>query len=511
MEACIIKRKYTLFTLAILSILCGVLIGFYLFSLDKISNIYISKTQETVYNMKKDILKDTVNNIISEIEVRRKTKVNYLEKFMTRTAAVLKLKTELSEAEFNNFIITFFKGNPDYDFVQVILWDARENKAIYDPLNLSKGNWEDTLKEVVPEMATYRLVTHGEKITFLGISKEYSDQLVKAEVSDIIRSTRFGDNSYVWVHKIINYAGGDNFAIRIVHPNLPETEGTYLSTNIKDINGNLPYQTELQGINKNGELFFTYYFKELESDRISEKLTYAKLYKDYDWVIAMGMYLDDIQEDIDLMNQQSKTLVSRLMLVLLLVFVIILLISYCIITLIEKIRYHNTSKLMESEMNQDILTRAGNRRSGTIDINKAFKSYQKSDADPVIMMFDIDHFKGINDEHGHATGDLVLVEIVNAISGIVRSSDKIIRWGGDEFIIIFNGLQKKNALAFAQSILSVISALEISVGETVIKSTISIGISFFQKTDTESMDILKRADRALYLSKEKGRNQANLL
>lgn len=249
----------------------------------------------------------------------------------------------------------------------------------------------------------------------------------------------------------------------------------------------------------------------MESDRISEKLTYAKLYKDYDWVIAMGMYMDDIQEDIDLMNQQSKMLVSRLMLVLLMVFVIILLISYCIITLIEKIRYHNTSKLMESEMNQDILTRAGNRRSGTIDINKAFKTYQKCEADPVIMMFDIDHFKGINDEHGHATGDLVLVEIVNAISGIIRSSDKIIRWGGDEFIIIFNGLQKKNALAFAQSILSVISALEISVGETVIKPTISIGISFFQKTDTECMDILKRADRALYLSKEKGRNQANLL
>ena len=360
-------------------------------------------------------------------------------------------------------------------------------------------------------MATYRLVTHGEEIIFLGISKEYSDQLVKAEVSDIIRSTRFGDNSYVWVNEIINYAGGDNYAIRIVHPNLPETEGTYLSTNTKDMSGNFPYKTELQGINKNGELFFTYYFNELESDKISEKLTYAKLYKDFDWVIAMGMYLDDIQEDIDLMNQQSIRLVSRLMLVLLLVFVIILFICYCIVTLIEKIRYHNTSKQMESEMNQDILTRAGNRRSGTIDINKAFKSYQKSEADPVIMMFDIDHFKGINDEYGHATGDLVLVEIVKAISGIIRSSDKIIRWGGDEFIIIVNGLQKKNALVFAQSILSVISDLEISLGETVITSTISIGISFFQKTDSDCMDILKRADQALYLSKAKGRNQANLL
>lgn len=479
--------------------------------MDKISNIYISKTQETVYNMKKEILKDTVNNMISEIDVRRQTKVKYLEKFMTRTAAVLKLKTELSRNEFNNFIISFFKGNPDYEFVQVILWDMKENKAVYDPLNLSKSNWEDTLKDVVPEMATYRLVTHGEETIFLGISKEYADQLVKAEVSDIIRSTRFGDNSYVWVHKIINYAGGDNFAIRIVHPNLPDTEGTYLSTNTEDINGNLPYKTELQGINKDGELFFTYYFKELENDKISEKLTYAKLYKDYDWVVAMGIYLDDIQEDIDLMNQQSKMLVSRLMLVLLLVFVIILFISYCVIALIEKIRYHNTSKLMESEMNQDILTRAGNRRSGTIDINKAFRKYLKCDSDPVIMMFDIDHFKGINDEYGHATGDLVLVEIVNAISGVIRSSDKIIRWGGDEFIIIFNGLQKKNALAFAQSILSVISGLEIPTGETIIKPTISIGISFFQKTDTECMDILKRADRALYMSKEKGRNQANLL
>ncbi len=512
MEECIIKHKYTLFTIAIVSILCGVLIGFYLLSLDKISNIYISKTQETVYNMKKDFLKDNVNNIIEEIDVRRETKIKYLDKFMGRTSAVIQLKMKLTDKAFNQFFIEFFKDNPDYDFVQVVLWDNKKDEVLYDPFQLAETSWVDTINKVLPNLSTYRILTHGEESMLMGISNAHTDELVKSEIADIIRGSRFADNSYMFINEILNYAGGDNYAIRIVHPNMPETEGAYLSTNTKDIKGNLPYQTELQGINQEGELFFSYYFKELKSDRISKKLTFAKLYKEYDWVIAMGIYLDDIQVDIDQMNLQSKKLVSRLIMILLMIYVTILFISYGVVALIEKIRYRNVSKLMESEMNCDNLTGAGNRRSGTIDINKAFKEYQYSNTSPVIIMFDIDNFKGINDKYGHAAGDMVLVEIVKAIRGIIRNSDRLIRWGGDEFIVVLYGLLEKNALGYGQSILSVVSSLEIPVQEEAsIRPSVSIGISFFQKEDTEYTDVLKRADQALYQSKENGRNQVNML
>ena len=75
---------------------------------------------------------------------------------------------------------------------------------------------------------------------------------------------------------------------------MPGTEGAYLSTDLEDVQGNRPYQVELDGINASGQLYYEYYFKELRSDRISHKLSYAKLYEPYDWVVATGVHLDDV-------------------------------------------------------------------------------------------------------------------------------------------------------------------------------------------------------------------------
>ena len=78
-----------------------------------------------------------------------------------------------------------------------------------------------------------------------------------------------------------------------------------------DIRGNKPYLRELEGIKSNGEIFFNYYFKELNSDKISEKISYARLYKDFDWVIAMGMYIDDIESYTLDTNRRIENLASE--------------------------------------------------------------------------------------------------------------------------------------------------------------------------------------------------------
>lgn len=126
------------------------------------------------------------------------------------------------------------------------------------------------------------------------LSDDEFDRLFRTEVRDMIHATELPDDGYVWINEILDYEGGDEYALRFAHPNLADTEGDYLSTNTTDVVGNMPYQEELEGIRRDGEIFFDYYFKKMGSDEISHKLSFAKLYAPYDWVVATGVYLDDV-------------------------------------------------------------------------------------------------------------------------------------------------------------------------------------------------------------------------
>ena len=118
----------------------------------------------------------------------------------------------------------------------------------------------------------------------------------------------FEYGSYMWVNEVLSYSGGDNYAIRRVHPNLPETEGMYLSTDMEDIAGNRPYLVELEGVKRYGSLFISYHFQELNSDSVSEKLAYARLYKEFDWIIAMGIHYNEMDEYIASTNEKAQSL-----------------------------------------------------------------------------------------------------------------------------------------------------------------------------------------------------------
>ena len=122
-----------------------------------------------------------------------------------------------------------------------------------------------------------------------------SESAIQNRLKDRIRETCLINDGYIWINEVINYEGGDGYAIRLVHPNLVDTEGSLLSTATQDLKGNTPYKTELEGVKRSGELFFSYWFKKKSNDLVSEKLTFAKLYKDYNWIIASGVYLDDIE------------------------------------------------------------------------------------------------------------------------------------------------------------------------------------------------------------------------
>lgn len=171
-------------------------------------------------------------------------------------------------------------------------------------------------------------------------SKSLTDEQIKSicveGISDYIRKLRLIDDGYIWVNHIVNYGGGEKYAIRQIHPNLPHTEGMWLSTNTTDIMGNRPYEAELNGIKKDGELFFDYYFKKMGSEKIVHKISFAKLYKPYDWVVATGVYLDDVDQLIEKETIKMKKTLLRQYHHSFLIALVAILISIVIVTIFEK-------------------------------------------------------------------------------------------------------------------------------------------------------------------------------
>jgi diguanylate cyclase (GGDEF)-like protein len=128
-----------------------------------------------------------------------------------------------------------------------------------------------------------------------------------------------------------------------------------------------------------------------------------------------------------------------------------------------------------------------------------------------LLMFDIDHFKRINDEYGHAAGDMVLVEISRLLAQRLRKQDSFGRYGGEEFCILLPATEAAGAHALAEKLRQAVAAKQLAVGEASVSVTISIGIGVCQTScadcHVDFNRILKDADRALYQSKAEGRNR----
>jgi diguanylate cyclase (GGDEF)-like protein len=499
-----------------LSIIIGLAIVFFNFlSYQKIGDIYHSEIEKTILNIKKSFLKNTVDNLVHEIDLARQAETEYYARIVNRRYDALTYDTHLSDEEFVNFFVRRFVFDPDIDlgldFWTVFLWSKPDNTVVYDPLGAYEQDIATTLARLELELSHYRIIEHGDYAGLIGVSKEYIDDLTKAKLADKVRDLRFDHDSYVWINGVLDYGGGPNYAVRVVHPNLPETEGMYLSTEMTDIQGNFPYLVELEGVKENGELFFTYYFKRLESDEEAEKLTYARLYPDYDWIIAMGIHLDDVQEYIDQTDQKSRALAGRLTARLVVSLLVVVAFTLGLLMLLERLRFRQARKRMELEIGRDALTEAASRKFGTDHLPTVFETFRSSKVSPAIMMIDVDNFKNVNDVYGHEVGDRVLKEIVQAIYQTMDCSHQLIRWGGDEFVGILHGVGKAEAEQFGRKICDAISALPITVGDRRITLTLSIGISYFRESDRSYLEVLRRADVAMYKSKAGGKNTVNTL
>ncbi len=314
------------------------------------------------------------------------------------------------------------------------------------------------------------------------------------------------DGAYMWIQKVLDYNGGDNYAIRLVHPNLSDTEGCYLSTNEVNQMGMKAYEIELQGIVSDGEIYQNYAFKKLESDTVSEKVTYAKLYEPFDWIICMGVNLDDVEHyklsaQEDIFRYQVIILCSVVFTWMVLLF--LFLIVYRRIGLKE---YKLKNQELKDKLNWDALTGANSRAYGDRLLEREFNEFKEGKKDTLILMMDVDLFKMFNDGYGHELGDKVLKEFVAAVHKCTRSTDKIIRWGGDEFIVILQNVSEELLPAIGDKILESVRSIKLEELPDDVKITSSMGFAFFKEDDEAYKDTLARADEALYKAKAAGRD-----
>lgn len=171
--------------------------------------------------------------------------------------------------------------------------------------------------------------------------------------------------------------------------------------------------------------------------------------------------------------------------------------SFCFSFLIERLL--NSLNLVAT---RDPLTKALNRHTFHTAIELAQDDHQRYKVTGILFLFDLDHFKRINDQYGHIAGDSVLREIAKIIHKRVRKSDQFFRYGGEEFAILLRHTSLQNAAFLAEELRTQIKEHTFTDG---IKVTISGGLSEVQEGDDVNAWI-DRSDTALYEAKEAGRN-----
>ncbi|GAB4540222.1 MAG: hypothetical protein Fur0020_09260 [Thermodesulfovibrionia bacterium] len=174
---------------------------------------------------------------------------------------------------------------------------------------------------------------------------------------------------------------------------------------------------------------------------------------------------------------------------------------------------HNITerKKMEEELMRlattDPLTGAYNRTKFNEIIGREIERAKRYGQRLSMIIFDIDHFKQVNDTYGHMIGDEVLKTMCDIIRNNIRKIEYLVRWGGEEFMVIASGADIKSAIALAERLKGIIEEYRF---DKVGRLTISCGVTEFKDGDTED-SFIKRADDALYIAKNKGKNRVEVI
>ena len=165
---------------------------------------------------------------------------------------------------------------------------------------------------------------------------------------------------------------------------------------------------------------------------------------------------------------------------------------------------------LEVLANTDALTGMLNRRALMEDLCWQIEHARRSELPLAVVMFDLDHFKRINDTYGHDIGDDVIRAVAEVCEGLSRSVDRCSRWGGEEFLLVLPDTTEGGALSFSERLLAAIQAQQIALPEgDMLTVTASLGVTMLRPEESAEA-LISRADKAMYAAKISGRAQVRV-
>jgi diguanylate cyclase (GGDEF)-like protein len=248
-----------------------------------------------------------------------------------------------------------------------------------------------------------------------------------------------------------------------------------------------------------------------------DKISYVKVYKPLDILIGAGVYLNYLDKDLLKLQKQTNDLLNNLLkkivLISLISIILITIIVYFLSKEVQKlfIKYENEIQKEKEKFKKrayfDYLTGLYTRYGATKEFEKIKKNLDNGNKKTAILFIDLDYFKEINDSLGHNVGDKILRIIANRLRKCVTIKDKVIRFGGDEFIIILNEMKDiREVEELIENILAIIRA-PINLNNMKFYVSASIGAVIYPDDSDDFETLIKFADSAMYEAKRMGKDR----
>jgi diguanylate cyclase (GGDEF)-like protein len=177
-----------------------------------------------------------------------------------------------------------------------------------------------------------------------------------------------------------------------------------------------------------------------------------------------------------------------------------------------RLRDENARLLLELQRLSltDGLTGVGNRRAFDQALRQEVARAHRHGLRLCLAIVDLDHFKRVNDKHGHSAGDAVLVSFARRLCSVARDSDRLFRYGGEEFAILLTDTEERGGASFARRVVESTAAEALAAGSLRLVVTCSAGVAELSLEDASGQALLRQADAALYAAKRTGRNRVAL-